>query len=169
MNQILLLNGFIESIAIIFFSIPGHTTTYCPLYAVPAEYNPRFNPGSTSTPHPMHRPRSESLTLRVPPISTVLFPDVGSCQMPTPSKCPPAMPPSDERSQAMKKWAEGRAHIQQLVDCDKTPPKEDCLLVFQCLMMVLHQKLPLAPFEAFHCVRFCEFQRKWQWQLRMCR
>ena len=74
--------------------------------------------------------------MRVPPISTVLFPGAGSCQMPTPSKLPPAMRPSDERSQAMKKWAEGRAYIQHLVDCDKTPPKEDCLLVFQCLMIM---------------------------------
>ena len=56
--------------------------------------------------------------------------------MPTPPKFPPAMPPSDERAQAMKKWSEGRAHIQHLVDCDKTPPKEDSLLVFQCLMIM---------------------------------
>ena len=122
------------------FSFPAQTTTYYPPHVVPAENNPRFDPGSTSTPmrhpHPMHRLRLEALTLRVPPITTVLFPGAGSCQMSTPSKFPPAMPPSDERSQAMKKWAEGCAHIQHLVDCDKTPPKEDCLLVFQCLMIM---------------------------------
>ena len=122
------------------FSFPAQTTTYYPPHVVPAENNPRFDPGSTSTlmrhPHPMHRPRFEALTLRVPPISTVLFPGAGSCQMPAVSEFPPAMPPSDERSQAMKKWAQGRAHFQHLVDCDKTPPKEDCLLVFQCLMIM---------------------------------
>ena len=122
------------------FSFPAQTTTYYHPHVVPAENNPRFDPGSTSIPmrhpHPRHRPRLEALTLRVPPISTFLFPGAGSCQMPTPSKFPPATPPSDERSQAMKKWAEGRAHIQHLVDCDKTPPKEDCLLVFQCLMIM---------------------------------
>ena len=74
--------------------------------------------------------------MRVPPTSTVLFPGAGSSQMPHSSKFTPAMPPSDEQSQAMKKRAEGRAHIQHLVDCDKTPPKEDCLLVFQCLMIM---------------------------------
>ena len=80
--------------------------------------------------HPVHTPRFEALH----PISTqaVLFPGASSCQMPTLSKFPPAMPPSDERSQAMKKWAEGRAHIQHLVDS----PKEDCMLVFQCLMIM---------------------------------
>ena len=113
---------------------------YYPPYVIPAEYNPRFDPGSTSTPmrhpQPMHRPRFESLTLRVPPISTVLFPGVGICQMPPPSNIPPAMPPSGEQSQAMKKWAEGRSHTQHLVDCDKTPPKKDCLLVFQGLMIM---------------------------------
>ena len=90
------------------FSFPAQTTTYYPPHVVPAESNPRFDPGSTSTPlrhpHPMHRPHIEALTLRVPPIITVLVPGAGSCQMPTPSKSPPAMPPSDERSQAMKKW-----------------------------------------------------------------
>ena len=76
-------------------------------------------------------------SLRVPPMSTVLFPGVGSCQMPPPSNIQPAMPPSSERSQAMKKWAEGRSHIQHLVDCDKTPPKEHCLLVFQFLCTIV--------------------------------
>ena len=114
---------------------PWRTT----LAVVPAENNPWYDPGSTSTQmrhrHTMHWHRFEALTLRVSPISTFLFPGAGSCHMPTNSNNTQAIPPGDERSQAMKKWAECRSHIQHLVDCDKTPQNEDCLLVFQCLMI----------------------------------
>jgi len=124
---------------------PGQTTggmTNKP-HMLPAEYNPLFDPKSTSTPmrHP-HRDQRPHFESRVPPISTVLFPatsagsSAGSCQMPPTYNIPTALQPRDGRSQAMKKWVEGRSHIQHLVDCDKTPPKEDCLLVFQCLMIM---------------------------------
>ena len=83
-------------------------------------------------PHPMYKPHSQAQTLPVPPISTVLFPTV---QLP-PLNIPPAVPPSDERCRAMQKWAEGRSYIHHLVDCDKTPPREDCLLVYQFLMIM---------------------------------
>ena len=103
-------------------------------------YNPRFDPESTSSPmrhpRPMHRNGFEALTLRVRPISSVLFPGAGRCLMSPPPNVRPATPPSDERSNMMKKWVEGCSHIQHLIDCDKTPLKEYCLLVFQYLMIL---------------------------------
>ena len=43
----------------------------------------------------------------------------------------------EDRLKAMKKWEESRSHIKHLVDSDvTTPTKEDCLLVFQCLIIM---------------------------------
>ena len=77
----------------------------------------------TSTPMRRTQPISQPSSY---PINQALF-----------SEAPPDTTQIEDRLKAMKKWAESRSHIEHLVNSDvTTPTKEDCLLVFQCLVIM---------------------------------
>ena len=55
----------------------------------------------------------------------------------------------------MSNWAEGRSHVEHLVQIDRVPQKEEAMLVFQSLViiyLVCHQQLPCPTSQEVHGV-----------------
>ena len=104
---------------------------------IPAQQTDRRGP-LTSTPlrplpcQPHAQPTDTSLT----PVtrSPEVFSPIGTGT--TVAKIDRGLSLNDEQSKNMQKWADSRSYIEHLTKVDATPPKEDCLLVFQCLIIM---------------------------------